>query len=384
MRILDRDIGFGKPTYFIADIAANHDGDLSRALRLIELASEAGADCVKFQHHDVRFYVSDKGFKDLGGKFSHQSSWSKSIYEVYKDAEVSVDWTPLLVEHATEHGVHFMSTPYTLDMVDHLDPYVPAFKIGSGDINYHAMLRKVASKGKPIIISTGASTTDEITDAVRVLLKGGLDESQIAVLQCNTNYTADDTNFDYINLNVLKSIELVHPCFLTEEYNAKLNKMERVYKNSIRVPTGLSDHTHGHVTVLGAVALGACMVEKHFTDDTSREGPDHSFSMTPETWRAMVDDTRKLERAMGITAKTVQENEQETVILQRRSARVTRDISRGSAITAGDVVYQRPCPKDAMDINVVERVLARQTIVSPVDLKEGDYLTRIHFQEMFA
>ena len=143
----DKKIGGSHPTYFIADVAANHDGDLERAKHLCLLAKESGADAVKFQHHDCKKYVSDFGFKNLGGKFSHQSSWDKSIYEVYKDAEVPTSWTSELHNYCDEIGIDIFSTPYDLDMVDHLDEYVDCYKIGSGDLAFEPMLRKVAQKG---------------------------------------------------------------------------------------------------------------------------------------------------------------------------------------------------------------------------------------------
>ena len=141
-------LGDGNPVYFIADIAANHDGDLNRAKKLIEIAKENGANAVKFQHHDVRHYVNDHGFKSLGKKFSHQEKWKKSIYEVYKDAEVSTKWTSELKEFSDKIEIDFFSTPYDLNMVDHLDGFIPAYKIGSGDLNWDKMLLKVSSKKK--------------------------------------------------------------------------------------------------------------------------------------------------------------------------------------------------------------------------------------------
>ena len=127
-------IGENHPTYFIADIAANHDGDIERAKSLIKLAKESGADAVKFQHHDVKKYVSDYGFKNLGGKFSHQSQWDRSIFEVYKDAEVPRSWTEELKEYCDKLDVTFFTTPYDLETVDYIDDFVPAFKIFSGEI----------------------------------------------------------------------------------------------------------------------------------------------------------------------------------------------------------------------------------------------------------
>ena len=145
--ISNKKIGGNNPTYFIADVAANHDGDMDRAKYLCLLAKDCGADAVKFQHHNCDKYVSDYGFKNLGNKSSHQKSWKKSIYEVYKDAEVSTSWTKTLKEHCDKIGIDFFSTPYDLDMVDHLDEYVDCYKIGSGDISFEPMLKKVAQNG---------------------------------------------------------------------------------------------------------------------------------------------------------------------------------------------------------------------------------------------
>ena len=180
-------IGLDFPTYFIADIAANHDGDIIRAKKLIKLAKESGADAVKFQHHDVTKYVSDYGFKSLGEKFSHQSKWEKTIFQVYKDAEVPVSWTEELKNFCHNIDIDFFSTPYDLDMVEHLKRFVPAFKIGSGDVTWEAMLEKIANTGKPVLFASGAANLAEVIRAVNVLT--GIN-NQVLLMQCNTNYTA--------------------------------------------------------------------------------------------------------------------------------------------------------------------------------------------------
>lgn len=332
--------------YFIADIAANHDGDINRAKKLIELAKESGAHAAKFQHHDVTKYVSDKGFKSLGGKFSHQQKWNKTIFEVYKDAEVPMQWTAELKAHCEKLDIDFFSTPYDLDMVSHLNQYVPAFKIGSGDVAWHAMLEAVARCNKPVLFASGAATIQEVIDAVATIRPLN---DQMILMQCNTNYTGSLENFKYINLNVLKTYQVLFPDMIM----------------------GLSDHTPGHVTVLGAVALGARVVEKHFTDDVSRPGPDHPFSMDPKTWREMVDATQFLMASLGSTLKKVEDNEKETVILQRRSIRVVADVNAGDIITRDKVEFQRPCPADALSPNdwkIIEGKKANQS------LEKGDYL----------
>ena len=143
----DRLVGPDQPTYFIADIAANHDGDLDRALMLMTLAKEAGADCAKFQHFRAEQIVSDYGFRALGGQQSHQASWSKSVFEVYVDASLGWEWTKPLAEHARAIGIEFMSSPYDFEAVAHLDPYVNAFKVGSGDVNWLEELDVIAGFG---------------------------------------------------------------------------------------------------------------------------------------------------------------------------------------------------------------------------------------------
>ena len=339
-------IGKSQPVYFIADIAANHDGDIERAKKLIELAKINGADAVKFQHHDVKKYVSDKGFKNLGAKFSHQETWHKTVFEIYKEAEVPLEWTQHLKSYCDEIGITFFTTPYDLDIVDYVDPFVPAYKIGSGDVAWDAMLEKIASKGKPVLFATGASDLADVIHAYERIYK--LNKS-VLLMQCNTNYTASDKNFQYINLNVLKLYKEMFPTAVL----------------------GLSDHTHGHETVLGAVALGACAIEKHFTDDTNRSGPDHAFSMDPDSWSSMVKSTRLLELALGEKIKKVEDNEKETVILQRRAIRLVRDIKSDSKISREDIEFQRPCPENAIRPNDIRFVLGRSI---NKDIEAGDYL----------
>ncbi len=311
------------PTYFIADISANHDGDLDRAKLLIRMAKEAGADAAKFQNFRAPKIVSDYGFKSMGGQLSHQSTWEKSVFEVYQDASIPFEWTPVLKEECDRVGIDYFSSPYDFDSVDMLEPYVPAYKIGSGDITWPEILECMARKGKPVILSTGASNLGEVQQAVNLLL--GIN-SQLVVLQCNTNYTASLENYDHIHLRVLDAYKTLFP----------------------GVILGLSDHTFGHATVLGAVALGARVIEKHFTDDNSRVGPDHPFSMTPQTWSDMVARTRELERALGSANKVVAANEQQTVIVQRRCLRAARAISAGEAFQRDMIDVLRPATPGAI------------------------------------
>lgn len=316
-------IGRDHPVYFIADIAANHDSDLYRAKELIYMAAEAGADAAKFQHFKAKTIVSDTVFRNMSSQIAHQASWKKSVYQVYDDASVNLEWNEELKSTCQKAGIHFFTTPYDLDIVDAVDPLVPAFKIGSGDITWGEMLEKVAGKGKPYILATGASTQEDVDKAVAICL--AINKSFL-LMQCNTNYTASLENFKYINLNVLNTYKKLYP----------------------DIVLGLSDHTPGHSTVLGAVALGASAVEKHFTDDVSRNGPDHKFSMDPVTWREMVDRTRELEFALGHSKKDIEDNEIEASIVQRRSIMASKDIIAGTVLNAEHLIMLRPCPKGAI------------------------------------
>lgn len=337
IRIGSNLIGANQPTYFIADISANHDGDLERAKVLIRLAKEAGADAAKFQNFRAPEIVSDYGFKAMGSQLSHQSTWKKSIFEVYLDASIPFEWTPVLKEQCDRVGIDYFSSPYDFESVDMLDPFVPANKIGSGDITWLEILEYIARKGKPVILSTGASDIGDVQRAVQTIL---VINPQLVLLQCNTNYTASLENFDHINLRVLNTYRALFPDLIL----------------------GLSDHTFGPATVLGAVALGAKVIEKHFTDDNARVGPDHPFSMTPQTWREMVDRTRELERAMGTSEKRVMANEEQTVVVQRRCLRAIRDIEPGEILTREMIAVLRPATPGAILPYDIDQVIGTKAI----------------------
>lgn len=352
-KIGSRVIGEGHPTYFIADVAANHDGDLERAKDLIHMCAEAGADAAKFQHFTAKTIVSDRGFKSLGGQQSHQASWKKSVFEVYNDASLNKDWTPTLMETCRKAGIDFFTSPYSYELVDVVDPYVPAYKVGSGDITWHGIIEYMAKKSKPMLMACGASTCDDVHMAVQACLKHN---RQVALMQCNTNYTASLENFRYIQLNVLKTFAAMYP----------------------QMVLGLSDHTPGHATVLGAVTLGARVIEKHFTDDNTRTGPDHKFSMNPQSWRDMVDRTRELENALGDGIKKVEANEEQTVVLQRRAIRAARDLKKGQRLSPEDLEVLRPCPQDGLPPVHWERVMGKTL---NHDLTYGDHLKWEHLSE---
>ncbi len=343
-------IGGNNPTYFIADIAANWDESLERAKDLIYLAAEAGADAAKFQNFEADTIISAASFDNMQGKLSHQASWKDSVYEVYDKASLPVKWTQELKSTCDEAGIDYFTTPYSIEVVKELREFVAAWKLGSGDITWHDHIESMARLDLPLFIATGASSLKEVEMAMQV---ASAHTKKIVLMQCNTNYTASLENFQYIALNVLKDYKRRYP----------------------EVVLGLSDHTPGHSTVLGSVTLGARAIEKHFTDDTSRIGPDHKFSMDPITWREMVDRTRELELALGSEKKEVMENEKQSSIVQRRSIHVNKNIKKGSVIREEDLIMLRPELPDSFSPYMKEKVIgktAKYNIDSNTHIKTED------------
>ena len=323
-KIGGREISLAAPTYFIADIASNHDGDLGRAKDLIWIAKDAGADVAKFQHFRAERIVSDRGFKTLGGQIAHQATWKSSVFDIFRHYEFDREWNEILAAEARKAKIEFMTTPYDEEAVAGVDALVNAYKIGSGDITWPQFVAQVARRGKPIFLATGASEMADVERCVTAILACN---RHICLMQCNTNYTGDLENFGYVNLNVLRGFATHWPGMVL----------------------GLSDHTPGHSAVLGAVTLGARVVEKHFTDDNTRVGPDHPFSMNPKSWREMVDRTRELEYALGDGVKRIEFNEQQSAVVQRRCLRLVADLPAGHLLTEADIEALRPAPAGALE-----------------------------------
>jgi len=341
MKLGRKSVGVNQPTYFIADIASNHDGDLERAKKLVLLAAEAGADAVKFQHFRADTIVSDDGFQGLGGKIGHQSDWGDSVYNTYKKYEVPMDWTQPLADLANSVGCDFLTTPYDLSLIPGLVRHVCAWKVGSGDITYKQLIQRLVTYNKPLLLATGASTDEDIKRAL-----GWTDWQNVILMQCNTNYTGSHDNIRFLNLKVLAGW----------------------WGGGI---IGFSDHTMGHRAVLGAVALAARVIEKHFTDDNDRAGPDHKFSMTPVAWKRMTEAVRELEAMLGDGVKKVEENEKETVVLQRRAIYAVKDLEAGEKLGPQDVSFLRPCPPDGLEPYRFEEIRGRKL---KQGVRKGDYI----------
>ncbi len=313
IEINGRRIGPGYPTYIIAEMSANHNQDFDQAVRIIEAAKEAGADAIKLQTYtpDTLTIDCDNEYFRIGKGTLWQG---RTLYDLYSEAYMPWDWQPRLKQIANELGLDIFSTPFDEIAVDFLEAMgVPAYKIASFENVDLLLLRKIAQTGKPIIISTGMATLFEIDEAVRTARDAGA--TQIALLKCTSAYPAPP-----------EEMNLCTVPHLAEGFG---------------VPVGLSDHTLGIAVPVAAVALGACIVEKHFTLSRDIPGPDSAFSLEPHEFKAMVEAIRVAEKALGEVHYDVTEQEAVSRIF-RRSLFVVKDMKAGDRFTHENVRSIRP------------------------------------------
>ena len=312
VRIGKRSVGGDGPCLVVAEAGANHNRDWGMARALIDLAVDAGADAVKFQTYsaDTLYSTKTPKFKYLEGVTEDR------VYDLIKAIELPRDWQDKLAAYCAERGMLFLSTPFDYPAVDELDALaVPAFKVASFELVDLAFVRHVASKGRPVILSTGMANYGEIEDAIRACTEVGND--QIILLHCVSLYP---TPARLINLRAIPTMR------------ATLGR-----------PVGLSDHTPGVAIPAAAVALGACVIEKHFTLDRSLPGPDHLFALEPGELRAMVAGIRQVEQGLGDGLKTGPAPEEDEMFrLARRSIVVARDVPAGKALEPEDLTVKRP------------------------------------------
>jgi len=314
IKIGNKIIGAGHPAYLIAEIGANFDQSKEKAKELIKAAKEAGADCAKFQTFSTPKIVSEGGFSRMKLQGVH-GSWGRTVSEVFKDAEFPREWHREISDYCTKIGIDFSTSPYDIEAVDlcvELD--VPYIKIGSGEITWLEMLEYIAKKHKPMFLATGDATLAEIDEAIRTIEATG--NNQLVLMQCITNYPS---LIESANINVLKT-----------------------YQTAFNILTGYSDHSHGPVVALGSVALGAVVIEKHFTLDNMDIGPDHPHSMNVNDFKRMTTYIRELESSMGSSRKVVVEEESETVYVQRRCLYAKRAIAKGKVVDIDDIDVLRP------------------------------------------
>lgn len=340
IRIENRLVGDGQPVYIVAELGSNFDGSLEQAKKLVDLAKECGADAIKFQSFLADKLISKESFKE---KVSYQAKWGKSVYQMYKDAEFPRQWHKEISDYCKRTGITYFSTPYDKEAVDLLDEIdVPAFKIGSGDINFISLMKHIAEKGKPVILGTGASTLGEIDEAIKAIRSTGNED--IILLQCITNYPS---SIEQANIRAMVTL-----------------------RNAFKVNVGYSDHTPGSIVPIGSVALGACMIEKHFTFDKSRQGPDHPFAMDVPEFKQMVRDVRLMEMALGSYIKEPVPAEKETIILQRRCIYAAREIPKGTLIGEDMLTVLRP--DKGIKPKFIDIVIGRE---AKIDIRKGEPIT---------
>ena len=339
-----------KRTIIIAEAGVNHNGSLERALSLIDCAAEAGVDFVKFQTFKAENIVNKEAQK-ADYQIKNTTSKAQTQFEMLKKLEMGNEWYPVLMKRCEEKGVRFLSTGFDTESIDFLDAIkVPFYKIPSGEITNKPYLQHIARKGKAIILSTGMAHLQEVKDAVEVIEKEGVNRNQITVLHCNTEYP---TPMEDVNLLAMKHIA-----------------------QELGVKVGYSDHTLGIEVPIAAVALGACVIEKHFTLDRNLPGPDHAASLEPEELKAMVQGIRNIEKAIGGTGvKEPSKSEQKNMAVARKSLHAARSLQRGCVIKQEDLIALRPGTGiSPMEIDrIIGRVLVhdveKQTLLKESDLE---------------
>lgn len=311
-------IGIGQPVFIIAEASSNHGGKFERAMRMVEVAAEAGADAVKFQLFKAEKIAVDTTDPRTIVRVSEKAVFvdkDTKLIDIYKSNELPPEWIRPLAEHARKVGIMFLTAPFDIDSVDVLAAVnVPAYKIASPEMLDVPLLRKIAATKKPIILSTGMADIAEIKQSVGVLKRAGNDK--IILLHCNSVYP---TPPDEVNL---KSID----------------KMRK----SFNCPIGFSDHTLGIHIPIAAVARGACVVEKHFILDDGVKTIDAKFSLTPSELKMMVKTIHEVERALGKEIKKPSKTEMRERVQARRSLWIVKDIKKGEKITTKNAQSLRP------------------------------------------
>ena len=306
-------IGPGEPTFIVAEMSGNHNQSFDEAVKLVRLAKESGADAIK-----VQTYTPDTMTIDCDAdvfKIGVGTIWEgMTLHQLYQQAYTPWEWQPKLKELADELGLVFFSTPFdtsAVDFLEHLE--VGGYKIASFELIDHELLRKVAATGKPIILSTGMGSMGEIEESVKVVRDSGCED--LVILKCTSSYPAVP---DQAHVRTIPHLA-----------------------EAFQVPVGLSDHTLGIAVPIAAVALGACVIEKHFIESRNNEGPDSKFSLEPAEWRQMVDAVRIAEKALGRVNYDLTENEKASTVF-RRSLFVVADVKAGETFSRENVRCIRP------------------------------------------
>ncbi|MGA8164431.1 MAG: N-acetylneuraminate synthase family protein [Waddliaceae bacterium] len=333
-----RTIGTGYPAYIIAEIGSNHDGDLERAKTLIRKAKDAGADAAKFQSFQVKTLINHRWKSE--GRWVNDPSWN-----LLESLSLPQEWHDLLQQEAREQDIDFISTPFDNERLKWLvDLDVPAIKIASGDLTYFELLKAAGESGKPIFLSTGHANLGEVENGLQVLWKTGC--KHIVLLHCASIYPA---SFKDTRLRSMTSMQ-----------------------QGFQVQVGYSDHTPGSVATLGAIALGACVIEKHLTDDRTRSGPDHPFALTTDEFGQMVKEVRQLEEALTGKIKSPRPPEKEERILARRAIYANTNIARGMTVQREMVKIVRHAYPEGVPADAWEKIEGKPVVS---DIEEHALIT---------
>ena len=325
-RIRNRNTGNGAHVFVIADIGANHNGDLLQAKKLIRLAASCGVDAVKFQSYRADHFISKK--------------YNPDGYNLITKNQIPLEWNKILKDYCEKKGVLFMTTPFDTSMVDYLEKLkVACYKIASCDITFVRLLRRVAETGKPVILSTGGSSMDEISNAMQIFRKAR--NNMVVLLHAVVNYPCD---YKEINLRFMPELG---------------KKFSTLY--------GLSDHSPGIEVGIAAAVLGAKVIEKHFTEDRRQKGSDHTCSLEPEEMEYLVRSIRNVEESMGKSVKKINPTEKTRMKRARRGIYADGNIKKGDFITENNILELRPKSNvGAGEIDCIVGVKAKK------DIKKGD------------
>ena len=338
-----RIVGDGQRCFIVAEAGSNHNGSLEDAKALVRVAADAGADAVKFQTFRAgKLYTRNAGTSDY-------LKLDKSIYDVIASMEMPYAWVPILAEEAARNGLLFLSTPFDEQSADELEAYVPAFKIASYEMTHLPLVRHIAKKRKPLIISTGTANLDEVRETVAAVHAIG--NEQLILLQCTASYPAP---LDALNLRAMITM-----------------------RREFDVPVGLSDHSRDpFIAPVAAVALGACVIEKHFTFSNELPGPDHRYAIEPGELRQMVARVRECESALGTGEKKTAAVEQELREFARRTIFTSKEIAQGEIFTTQNVAVLRTgkaghgLPPAALDTLLGKRARHRMPPEVPVTVRD--------------
>jgi N-acetylneuraminate synthase len=328
IEIANKTIGNNKPCFIIAEAGINHNGDIKLAKKLIGSAKDAGADAVKFQTYIAEDVVTEKA--QIASYQKDNLGTEKSQLEMLRQYELDYKDFKILKGYCDEKSIIFLSTPHSEEAAEFLEPLVPAFKIGSGDLTNIPFLEKVAEKGKPMIVGTGMSTLNEVKEALQAIhLKKN---KQAIMLHCTTDYPCP---LDKVNLLAMKTMQKELDCLV-----------------------GYSDHTLGLTVPIMAATLGAVVIEKHFTLDRNMPGPDHKASLEPDELKSMVHSIREVEEALGEAEKRPTKGERKIMSLVRKSILAGRDLTKGDLIERDMLAFKRP--GDGLDPRLIEKVVGKR------------------------